>query len=116
MKESPIFTRTHDLLLWLLNATRKFPREQRFMLAQRLVDQAFALQDALVAAGIDRQGQQRHLQRADMALVGLRKTLLLCLDLDLFQEGQYRHASAMTAEVGRLLGGWQKAQPSTAPP
>ena len=107
MNESPIFTRTHDLLRWLLTATRKFPREQRFVLAQRVHQQAFALQDALAAAGLDRHGQARHLLEADIALTGLRKTLLLCYELELLRDGQYRHVSEMVAEVGRLLGGWR---------
>ena len=109
MKESPIFTRTHDLLRWLLPATRKFPREYRFTLAQRLNDRAFALQDALIAASMDETHQEAHWLRADITLNGLRKTLLLCLDLELLSPGQYRHASQMTAEVGRLLGGWKKS-------
>ena len=108
MQESPIFARTHDLLLWLLQTTRKFPRDQRFTLTQRLHGQAFTLQDALVAAGVDGQEARRHLQDADIALIGLRKSLLLCHDLTLLSAGQYRHASEMTAEIGRLLGGWQK--------
>ncbi len=107
MNESPVFTKTHDLLLWLLPATRKFPRDQRFVLARRLQDQAFALQDALVSAGIDALNRQRYLVQADTALTGLRKTLLLCHQMQLLSDGQYRHASGMTAEVGRLLGSWR---------
>jgi hypothetical protein len=34
VKESPIFTRTYDMLRWLLPATVKFPRQQRFVLAE----------------------------------------------------------------------------------
>lgn len=108
MNESPIFTRTHDLLLWLMQTTRKFPREQRFVLARRVQDQAFAFQDAIVAAGADPNNRARHLVTADAALIGLRKTLLLCHQMQLISDGQYRHASGMTAEVGRLLGGWKK--------
>ena len=109
MKQSPIFTRTHDLLRWLLPATRKFPRDYRFTLAQRLNNRAFALQDALVAASLDEAHRQEHWLAADVALNGLRKTLLLCLELELLSPGQYRHVSQITAEVGRLLGGWQKS-------
>ena len=108
MNESPIFTRTYDLQRWILNASRKFPREQRFVLARRLHDQIFALQDALTAAAIDRGRQGRHLIEADVTLSGLRKTLLLCYELNLLKPGQYRHVSAMIDEVGRLLGGWRK--------
>ena len=109
MNESPIFTRTHDLLLWILHASRKFPREQRFVLARRLQDQAFALQDTLTAAAIDGVQQNQHLIEADIALTSLRKTLLLCFEMGLLDASQYRHVSEMAAEVGRLLGGWRKA-------
>lgn len=108
MNESPVFTKTHDLLLWLLLTTRKFPRDQRFVLARRVQDQAFALQDALVAAGTDPVNRPRHLVRADSALAGLRKTLLLCHQMQLLSDGQYRHVSGLTAEVGRLMGSWMK--------
>ena len=36
MPESPIFTRTYDLIRWLIPVTMKFPRMQRFVLAERL--------------------------------------------------------------------------------
>lgn len=112
MKESPIFTRTHDLLLWLLATTRKFPREQRFVLAQRLLDQAFQLQEVLIAASLDRQQQPHHLLQADIVLTSLRKTLLLCQQLNLLSSGQFLHVSQMTTEVGRMLGSWQKSSRS----
>jgi len=108
MKESPIFVRVHDLLRWLLQNTRKFPRDLRFALAERLVQQGFALQDALIAAGLDRRQQAHYLLQADIQLTGLRKTLLLAYELELVSAGQYKHVSEMTLEVGRLLGGWRK--------
>lgn len=115
MNESPIFTHTHDLLRWLLATTRKFPREYRFTLSERLVGRGFAFQDAITAAVIDAAHTQEHLIRADIALTGLRKTLLLCLELDLLQPGQYRHASEMTATVGRLLGSWRNPKAKSGP-
>ncbi len=68
MQESPIFTKTYDLLKWLLPATQKFPKEQRFMLAKKIQDTAFNLQDALLAAGLGYE-KPRHLQEADVALL-----------------------------------------------
>ena len=108
MNESPIFTRTHDLLIWLLKTTRKFPREYRFTFAERVTSQAFAFQDAITRAVMDVPHEEEHLLNADITLNGLRKTLLLCLDLELLNPKQYRYASKKTAEVGRLLGGWKR--------
>lgn len=108
MKESPIFTRLHDLLLWLLRATRKFPRDYRFTVAEQINRQGFALQDALIAASLDRKRQSDYLLQADIALTSLRKTVLLCHELQLWDAGQYRHVSELLQEVGRLLGSWRK--------
>jgi hypothetical protein len=36
MADSPILAKTHDFLLWLVPQTLKFPKSQRFILAQRL--------------------------------------------------------------------------------
>ena len=33
-EESPIFSRTYDLLLWLSGRVSHFPKDQRFRLAQ----------------------------------------------------------------------------------
>ena len=106
--ESPIFTRVHDLLLWLLPATRKFPRDQRFTLAEPLRTCAYALQEELTAAALDTAQTREHLVAADIALNLLRKRLLLCYELQLLSAGQYRHVSELTKEVGALLGAWRR--------
>ena len=114
MKESPIFTKTYDLLLWLLPATTKFPREYRFLLTKAVQETALRFQEKLIEAGRG-QGKttNRALAQADLELTKLRFYLRLCLDLNLVQENQYRYVSQMVAEVGRLLGGWRKSIAST---
>ena len=34
--QSPLFAKTYDFLLWLVPLTVKFPKAQRFLLAERL--------------------------------------------------------------------------------
>ncbi len=34
MKESPIFIKCYELIMWILQHTPKFPRSQRFLMAQ----------------------------------------------------------------------------------
>lgn len=109
MKESPIFARTYDLLLWLIPQTLKFPREHRFTMAQRVQDVALDFHERIIEAGLSN-GQRRgdHLARADVDLTKLRFYLRLCKDLQLLSLGQYEHVSKMVVEIGRLLGGWRK--------
>ena len=109
MKESPIFTRTYDLLRWLIPVTVKFPRQHRFVLAEVVQRAALQFQDQLLdAAHSDRPPPL--LRQADVTLARLRLYLRLCHDLDLLSRGQYEHVVRLVDEIGRLLGGWRKTQ------
>lgn len=107
MQESPLYTRTYDLLLWLIPQVGKFPRAHRFGLAERIQRLALDFQDALVAAG-KTSGKYRtqRLHQADLHLAQLRVWLRLALDLECFSICQYEHAARLTTEVGNLLGAW----------
>jgi hypothetical protein len=113
MSQSPIFTKTHDFLVWLIPRTAAFPREQRFVLARKVQDTALCFQECLIEAGSlpkeQRGAKLQWLNRADVELTKLRYHLRLCHDLDLIGTGQYRHAAGLVTEIGRLLGGWFKS-------
>jgi len=105
MKESPIFTRTYDLLRWLLPETVKFPRQQRFVLAEALQRTALQFQEQIIDAAYAAEPLPL-LRQADVTLTKLRTYLRLSKDLELLKINQYEHASRMVDEIGRLLGGW----------
>ena len=107
---SPIFVKTYDLLVWLLQHTRKYPKDQRFVLAKRMEDAALDMQDALLVAGKTRQSKRQAtaLHRADEHLDRLKLYARLSHDLKLCSTGQYEHLSRALVEVGRLLGAWLK--------
>jgi len=107
MEESPIFTKTYDLLLWLIPATLKFPKDQRFVLAKRIQDTVFDFQETLVAAGMNIE-KAHNLQIADVRLRQLQVYIRLSLDMKFITIKQYEHVSRMTVEIGKILGGWRK--------
>ena len=105
MKQSPIFSKTYDLLRWLIPVTVKFPRAQRFVLAAALQRTALGFQERLIEAAKAPQPLDA-LRQADVALTQLRFYLRLSRDLQLLSFGQYEHVMRMVEEIGRLLGGW----------
>lgn len=109
MEDMVIFTRTHELLSWLLPRSMKFPASQRFVVTKRLQDAALDFQETLFLANAHA-GRQRlaHLLDADAHLNKLRLYLRLVHQWEWLTAGQYEHASKLVAEVGRLLGGWLK--------
>lgn len=107
--EMPIFSRTFDLLSWLLPATNHFPKSHRHSFTQRLLDAAFDLRERLEEANMRRGGARKErLLRADEALAKMRLYLRLAYKWGWLSGGQYGHVAEMVAEIGRLLGGWQK--------
>ena len=48
MAESPLLEKTYDFLKWLMQATEKFPKTQRFVLAQKLQQTGFRFYDLIV--------------------------------------------------------------------
>ena len=104
-----IFTRTYDLLEWLLTRTQHFPKVHRFVITKRLQDAVLDFQETLFWAN-SHSGRQRlaHLQAADAHLDKLRLYLRLVYSWGWLSSGQYEHASKKVDEIGRLLGGWLK--------
>jgi len=109
VNESPLFVRTHDLILWLIPHVQKFPRAHRFGLGERVQRLMLDFQDSLVEAGKSKaEARRASLQRADIQLEQLRGWIRISRELDLFTVSQYEHVSRAVSEVGRLLGGWIK--------
>jgi hypothetical protein len=72
--QSPVFAKVYDFLKWLLPATAKFPKQQRFVLARQIEDEAFAFHRALFRAARE---PRPALAEADVHLAALRTYLRL---------------------------------------
>lgn len=107
--EMVIFTRTYDLLTWLLPHCERFPRAQRFVITQRLSDAALDLLERLVEANsFTGAARLEQLRAADAELGKLRLYLRLVFRWDWLTADQYEFVSQNVAEIGRLLGGWMR--------
>lgn len=108
-KDMVIFTRTFDLMTWLLPQCDKFPKAQRFIVTQRITNALLDFHEAITEANVQRDAERiLHLRHADACLVKLRLYLRLAYQWGWLREGQYAHVSGMIEEIGRLLGGWIK--------
>ena len=110
MKESPIFIKTYEMMVWLMGRTGKFPKNQRFLMAKRLeetvLDLYAKLNDAARRKGISKTAS---LEEADILLANLKVYNRLGKDLELLAFNQYEHLAGMLDEIGKLLGGWQRS-------
>ncbi|MFC2015814.1 diversity-generating retroelement protein Avd [Chloroflexota bacterium] len=111
--QSPLFVKTYDFLLWLIPLTLKFPKSQRFLLAERLSTMALDFYDAIVAAVMEPHLQGERLDEADKLLTKIRLYVRLSYDLRCISLGQMEHAARLMDEIGRLIGGWKRKRAHT---
>lgn len=108
--QSPIFHKTYDFILWLLNHTEKFPKSERFRMARRLEDTVFAFYELLIKA--TRSNRKRLvLLEADLELDKLRLYIRLSHGRGFTDQKQYQYVAKVLTEIGNLLGGWLKTLP-----
>ena len=109
MGDSPLFVKTYDLLKYLIPATQRFPKSQRFVLAKRIQDAALDFHECLLEARkVDLLTRRDVLRQADVELEKLRLHLRLSMELEYLQFPQYQHVSSYVVEVGRMLGAWRE--------
>ena len=107
-QQSPIFVKTYDFLLWLIPLTLKFPKSQRFLLAERLSKMALDFYDTILEAVMEPGRQDERLDEADKLLTKIRLYVRLSYDLKCISLGQLEHAARLMDEIGRLIGGWKR--------
>jgi hypothetical protein len=105
----PALEAIYQLLLWLIPTVEKFPRAQKFLLGDRIQGAALDVLEALVSATFTR-ARVGHLATANLGLEKLRVLLRLANDLRYLDNKRYEHAARLIDAVGRLVGGWRKAQ------
>jgi hypothetical protein len=110
-ERTPIFVRTYDFVLWLLPHTAKFPRAMRHSFTNRVETAVLDFQGAIAQASRAR-GEARvaALDEADGTLDALRFLVRLAHGFGWLTTRQYEHAAIRMTEIGRLLGGWRRAE------
>jgi len=108
-EELAIVTSAYDIALELTRRVRKFPRDLRFVLGDRILNTAYDLLDVLLEAKYvhDKAGL---LSRANGLLDRLRYQMRLCVDEKLISLRQYEYLAVKFDETGRMAGGWKRSR------
>ena len=110
-RESPLFVKTRDFTVWLFRHTAKFPRQYRHTLTERLENHALSFAECLGRALIMKDTDA--LASADLELWKMRQLLRIAHQLNILSARLLGVASESLAELGRLLGAWQKKATGT---
>jgi hypothetical protein len=99
----------YEFLRWLIERVGKFPRDQRFLLGDRIENAGLDVLLLLVEAVYSRD-KRGVLRRANLELEKLRWLIRLAQDSRLLSVSQYEYAAKQMTDVGAQIGGWIKQQ------
>ena len=105
--ELAVITRTYDFLLWLIPTTGRFPRNQRYLLGERLENLMLDILACLIEARYTKE-KAGLLRSCNLKLEQFRYLLRLSKDLKLVDMRRYEFAAGRVDEIGRQAGGWLK--------
>jgi len=105
-----IILKTYSLLLYIIPALGKMPRDHKFLIGDRIETKILDLLDTFIAAYYSpRTGKAPLLKSANVQLEQLRFLVRLTHDLRLINLEKYGTISEMINEIGKMCGGWLKA-------
>jgi hypothetical protein len=105
----PVLEAHFRFLMWLIPALNRFPREQKFLLGDRIQCLAQEILESLIEANYTRE-RRAHLARANLGIEKLRYFIRLAVEMRYLDTRRYEYAARTLDEIGRQVGGWMKAQ------
>lgn len=97
-----------DLLKFIIPVLNTFPRNQKFVLADRIQNHVSDCYEIVLTAyyASSRDEKKAALRKANLKIETLRHYVRLCHELRLFSFKQYKEFAGRLDEVGRMVGGW----------
>ncbi len=111
-----VLTKLHELLLYSVPQLAKMPRDQKFLLGDRIETKMLEVLEHALRAYY-RKDKRPHLIEANLTLEIIRHLVRIAYNLRAIPPKAYEVISERVNEIGRMVGGWLKAAPGgTRPP
>ncbi|WP_199249398.1 diversity-generating retroelement protein Avd [[Phormidium] sp. ETS-05] len=109
MSELPIIQKTYDLVKWYVPILNRLPRNHKFTLGDRMIENLYELLEGMIVARYQRE-KLTQLEQLNIKLEILRFQTRLMFDFGLVQLDRYEYIFTLINEIGNELGGWIKQQ------
>jgi len=105
---TPVVEKHYQLILWLLPKMANFPKDQRFLLADRIEIMLLDILELLIEA-VYSKSKKEILRKANLRLEQLRFMIRISKDMKYINIHGYDYFCQKVLEIGRMVGGWLKA-------
>lgn len=103
-----LFQKVYDLVLWLHPILNRFPKSQKFVLAQRVENCSLEILEKVVKVNSSKTKSDFLFESLNVDVDRLRILVRLSKDLRFINIKTYGVFCEKVTEIGKLLGGWKK--------
>jgi hypothetical protein len=101
--ESPVvLVKWYDYAKWVLERVESFPKNQKYVLGQRLSNQVMDVLEGLVEAAYSRE-KRGLLATVNRKMEVVRWTVCMCKDRNLLSAAQFTHSARCLNECGKMV-------------
>ena len=104
---TPVVEKHYRMILWMLPKIANFPKDQRFLLADRIEKLLLDILQLLIEAVYTKE-KKSILAQVNLKLDFLRFMMRLAKDMKYVNIRSYDFFCQSAIEVGRMVGGWSK--------
>lgn len=110
MQKEQIVLKCYDLLKEMIPVLSKFPRDQKFLVGDRIQNIISDVMETLIEAYyINAEEKKAKLLSVNVEIEKLRYYIRLCYDSGYFNSFKYKEIIEKINEIGRMAGGWIKS-------
>ncbi len=107
-KITPVVEKHYRLILWMLPKIANFPKDQRFLLADRIERHLLDILEMLIEA-VYSKNKKEILIKVNLKLDLLRFMMRIAKDMKYVNISAYDFFCQSAIEIGKMVGGWLKA-------
>ncbi|MFH1429136.1 MAG: diversity-generating retroelement protein Avd [Candidatus Margulisiibacteriota bacterium] len=108
-KVTPVVEKHYKLIIWMLPKIANFPKDQRFLLADRIERILLDILEMLIEAVYTKQ-KKEILIKINLKLQVLRYMMRLARDMKYVSVKGYDYFCQLVLEIGRMVGGWIRSR------
>ena len=106
-KITPVVEKHYKLILWMLPKMANFPKDQKFLLADRIERILLDILEMLIEANYSKQ-KREILIKVNLRLDVLRFMMRIAKDMKYVSLNGYDFFCQSAIEIGKMVGGWLK--------
>jgi hypothetical protein len=105
---TPVVEKHYKLIVWMLPKIANFPKDQRFLLADRIEKILLDILEMLIEAVYSKEKRDL-LAKINLKLDMLRFMMRIAKDMKYVSVKGYDYFCQSALEIGKMVGGWLKS-------